>query len=125
VGVYAPSSNAWAKLAPLPHPRYRFAAVPRDGRIYAIGGSIGATGDVNAANAAYATLFSFDGHAWHPSPPLLQGTEDAAATLEPDGRVYVAGGFDNGWLTTVQTYDPVAEQWALGRRCPLRGAVWG
>ncbi len=65
-------------------------------RIYAIGGSNGAAGDVNAANAAYATLFSFDEHAWHPSPPLLQGTEDAAATLGPNGRVYVAGGFDNG-----------------------------
>jgi len=164
--VYTPSSNSWAKLAPMPHPRYRFAAVPRDGRIYAIGGSNGAAalssveaynpasnswtavanlprplegsaaavesngtidvvggldggaGGVNATNAAYATLFSFDGHAWHPSPPLLRGTEDAAATLGPDGQVYVAGGFDNAWLTTVQRYDPVAERWSLGPSLP-------
>ncbi len=166
VDVYNPSSNSWAKLAPMTHPHYRFAAVLRDGRIYAIGGSDGAAalasvdaynpasnswaaavalprpleaasaavepngtidvaggldgsaGDVNGANAAYATLFSFDGHAWHPSPPLLQGTEDAAATLGSDGRVYVAGGFDNGWLTTVQTYDPAAERWSLGPSLP-------
>jgi len=166
VDVYTPSSNRWAKLAPMPHPRYRFAAVLRDGRIYGIGGSDGAAalastdvynpasnswaaavdlprplegpaaaveangtidvvggldgsaGGVNGANAAYATLFSFDGRAWHPSPPSPQGTEDAAATLGPDGRVYVAGGFDNGWLTTVQTYDPVAERWSLGPSLP-------
>jgi len=166
VDVYNPSSNSWARLASMPHPRYRFAAVLRDGRIYAIGGSNGVAalasadaynpasnswtavanlprpleaasaavepngtidvaggldgviGGVNGANAAYATLFSFDGHAWHPSPPSPQGTEDAAATLGPDGRVYVAGGFDNGWLTTVQTYDPVAERWSLAPSLP-------
>ncbi len=94
--------SGWAKLAPLPHPPLSLRRRParradlRYRRIYAIGGSNGAAGDVNAANAAYATLFSFDEHAWHPSPPLLQGTEDAAATLGPNGRVYVAGGFDNG-----------------------------
>jgi hypothetical protein len=48
---------------------------------------------------------------WTASGNLTTGRYDHTATLLPDGKVLVAGGYDGGWLNSAEVYDPAAGTW--------------
>lgn len=103
VEAYNPATNTWQDTPGLPAPRLGPAAVADGNYLDIIGGA--------AANDP--TLLRYDGHTWHTGAGLIQPTGGAGATVGRDGRVYVTGGYNNGWLTTAQVYHPRTDSWAL------------
>ncbi len=112
VDVYDPRINTWATLAPLRTPRYRFNAVWRRGRIYAIGGGNG--------TQPLSSVEDYDprANAWHPvaGPPRV--TVGAAAVAVANGRIYLLGGSPAAFTIrdTLYTYDGAA--WTSGASMP-------
>jgi len=112
VDVYDPRANAWATLAPLRTPRYRFNAVWRLGHIYAMGGLDG--------TRALSSVEAYDprANAWHPMAGLPRRTEGAAAVADASGRIYLMGGAPGGlpFYDTLSVYDGAA--WTPGAVMP-------
>ena len=86
VDVYDPRANTWRALAPMGRPRYRFNAVWRAGRIYAIGGLDG--------TQPLASVEAYDPHtdSWRDVASMPRVIEGAAAAVDPFGHIYVVGG---------------------------------
>ncbi len=85
--VYDSVADAWAELPTMNSIRYGVTgALGPDGRIYAIGGSLGSGGPTSVE--------TYDPNAgtWTPVASMSTEREEAAATLGPDGRIYVIGG---------------------------------
>ena len=86
--VYDPSTGTWNALAPLPTPRYRFAAALYQGRIYALGGTDG-----------HQVLRSVDIYdptkdTWSRGPDLPQPLLSPGAAADAEDRLDVVGGFN-------------------------------
>jgi len=116
VESYDPATDSWSASASLPQPEEGPVAVTDGtGRIDVVGGLAG-------SSTTYDTLFLFDGTAWSSGPRLLESINDAGATLGPDGRVYVIGGFDAGayrYIARVQVYDPYKATWSEAAPLPV------
>jgi len=116
VESYDPATDSWSASASLPQPEEGPVAVTDGtGRIDVVGGLAG-------SSTTYDTLFLFDGTAWSSGPRLLESIDDAGATLGPDGRVYVIGGFDAGayrYTARVQVYDPYKATWSEAAPLPV------
>jgi len=131
VEVYNPTANSWSAAPSLPQAEQGLAAAAGpDGRIYVAGGGLaGADGKLTTA---YNSLFIFDGATWRTGPPLPNalvnlGVTPFNATLGPDGRIYVIGGYHGifglatGWYAEVDAYNPRANSW--GRATSLPGPI--
>ena len=115
VEAYDPASNAWQDAASLPRSLEGPAAAVANDRIDVFGGF---PGQANGG-PIYDSHYRYDGGAWTTGAPLLQAATDAGAALGPDGRIYVIGGFDNGFLATVQADDPRAGRWSYAPSLPV------
>ena len=110
--------GAWKAAADMPNIRASFPAVTdAKGRIYAIGGS-GSNGMLSAVDlydpatntwAAAVTDLPATTQTNLPAPSLGFG-----ATMGPDGRIYVLGGYDSNFNVTDQAeaYDPGTGLWS-------------
>ncbi len=49
--------------------------------------------------------------AWREGPPMSSKRDGPSATVLRDGRVLVAGGFDEGMLATAEIFDPTDGRW--------------
>jgi len=121
VESYDLTSNAWRDVASLPRSLEGPAAVVDNARIDVFGGF---SGQANGG-PIYDSHYTYDGSAWTTGTPLLQATTDAGAALGPDGQVYVIGGFDTGFLATVQAYDPRAGRWSYAPSLPVPTCCMG
>jgi len=131
VEVYSPTTNSWSVAPSLPRAEQAMgAAAGPDGRIYVAGG--GVAGADGRLITAYNTLFIFDGATWRTGPPLPNalvnlGVTQFNATLGPDGRIDVIGGYHGifnlatGWYAEVDAYNPRANRW--DRATSLPGSV--
>lgn len=107
---YEPASDTWARRADLPTHRHAVSAVTFKGRLYAMGGVAGGTGDTT-------TVDEYDpAHdRWTAKQPLPHGIA-YASTLVSGGRIYVFGATRVGGVrsnTRVQVYDPAADTWKV------------
>lgn len=59
-----------------------------------------------------AELYNPQSATWTPTHPMTTYRGDHTATLLPDGRVLVAGGGNNGFLSSAEVYDPRTQRWA-------------
>lgn len=85
--VYDPLADAWAQLPTMNSIRYGVTgALGPDGRIYAIGGSLGSGGPTSVE------AYDPNAGAWTYVASMSTEREEAAATLGPDNRSYVIGG---------------------------------
>jgi N-acetylneuraminic acid mutarotase len=124
VESYNPLTNAWTALAPLHIGRYALAAVlGSDGQIYALGGAnprIG--GDVLPTVEVYDPLEN----TWTVRGSMPSPRANFAATVGPDGQIYVIGGQGAGFVyqRSVEVYDLNAASWSVNA-APLPDANAG
>jgi N-acetylneuraminic acid mutarotase len=124
VEAYDPRTNTWKRVRPMPTPREALSAVAARGadgrvRLYAIGGCgvlRGRLWDNLDTMEAYDPVAD----TWTTMAPMLTPLHAHAATLGPEGRIYVLGGTNNEVTSTdaVQIYDPVKNSWAQGTPMP-------
>jgi N-acetylneuraminic acid mutarotase len=108
VEAYDPATNQWSTVASLPTGRgYLTAAVGRDGRIYAIGGRAGGSGQRGGAFLNTVEAYDPRTNTWSTAPSLSAPRAGLAAVTGPDGRIYLVGGQDSTGndLTTVEAMD--------------------
>ncbi len=122
----AGSSGTWSPVASLPQAEQAMgAAVGPDGRIYVVGGAIG-TGNTVTPNLY---IYNPQTNTWTtgPSLPIARtnvGVVTFNATLGPDGRVYVIGGYHStfglatGWYAQVDAYNPRTTTWSRTTSLP-------
>ena len=103
----------WELRTPLQQSLTRHAMVAQDSRLYIFGGEQ-AGGGISADAFAY----NLTTNEWQAIAPLPQPLSNLAATVSPDGRIYVAGGStpaDDEQSTVVTDqlleYDPVLNLW--------------
>jgi len=121
VETYDPRTNAWGYAAPLPQPeRAPAAAVAPGGRLIVMGGDNG-----NSQTGLYNNTFTFDGTNWISGAPMPQASEDMPATVGADGLIYVVGGYDAGYLSTVQAYNPRTNTWTMAAPLPAGTSTMG
>jgi hypothetical protein len=83
-----------------------------DGRVLLVAGSTAAYPDVSLSSAE---VYDPASGAFRTIAPLSIVRHEHSATLLPDGRVLVIGGYNDnqGWLSSAEIYDPAAGQWGI------------
>ncbi|MCA9540921.1 MAG: chitobiase/beta-hexosaminidase C-terminal domain-containing protein, partial [Myxococcales bacterium] len=110
--VFDPEVATWRALPALPSVQNDLAAVGHVGRVWAIGGA-------DAGGNPLATLRSYDPIArrWQDHRSMLVPRRDPVAAVV-GGEIYVAGGDNNGAITSVEIYDPATDRWRNGAPLP-------
>ena len=123
---YNPGNNNWTSIASLPAPRFDFPAVfNRTNYIYIFGGYTGTNPGMEAASML---RYNVSGNSWSNMAAMPVAVAGSAATLGPDGKIYVCGGTAQGMATDlVQVYNPISNSWTLATSLPeaLTGAAAG
>ena len=113
---YAPKTDAWTPLTPLPTPRHGLAAVALNGDIYVVGGSNG-----SAPSNALEVYRPADG-SWSRRAPMPTARVFLGAAAV-DGKIYAIGGSPdccgNGRTDAVEIYDPSTDSWSRGAPLPV------
>jgi N-acetylneuraminic acid mutarotase len=124
VEAYDPRANTWARVKPMPTPREALCAVTAGGPhgrrwVYAIGGRGALHGRVwDNLNTVEAYDPSTD--TWIARAPMPLRLHASAATMGPDGKIYVMGGFgyDAPFTNALMIYDPATDAWRFGPPAP-------
>lgn len=106
---YAPSKDAWSKLADLPTPRLGLAtARAKDGRVFAIGGRA-----MDGKPSSVVEVWSPSTKTWSAGPSLPTPRLSLQAVAGADGLIYAIGGRDAQQtpLAVVEVLDPNTNQW--------------
>ena len=115
-------AGTWTAAGPLPAKAYLQAATDLgDGTVLVTGGRDDATSDSHSL--ALAELFDAGTGTWTPAASMASGRSVHTATRLSDGRVLVAGGFDD-WaaLATAEIFEPGTGIWApTGSMVEARG----
>jgi hypothetical protein len=82
------------------------AVLLRDGRVLVVGGDLRC--DQECVLHATADVFDPATDLFTPTQPMVQGRQRATASLLPDGRVLIAGGYDQNGdaMASSEVYDP-------------------
>jgi hypothetical protein len=114
---YNSDRNTWTDIASLPTALYDFPAVfNRTNYIYVLGGL---TDTASGIETATVWRYSVSGNSWSNMAPLSIAVAGSAATLGPDGKIYVVGGTSGGVATdVVQVYNPASNSWAISTPLP-------
>jgi hypothetical protein len=109
VEIYDPVSGTWDFAPPMSVPRFSHSAtLLPDGRVLVAGGRFSSNNpDVHAS----AELYDPQAKTWSPTGSLLTPREAHSATLIPDSRVLVVGGYYTNSLNTSEVYDLVSGTW--------------
>jgi N-acetylneuraminic acid mutarotase len=135
VEEYDPATNSWRTRSPMPTPRNHHAVAAANGRIYAIGGRIGAAFITRASNTDVVEAYDPAADTWSAPLERMPTPRSAVASGVHNGRIYVAGGeFQDrrmlGAFRAVESYDAASNSWAILPSMPqprhgLAGGVIG
>jgi hypothetical protein len=111
--LFDPASGTWAATGALTTARYRATAtLLPNGKVLVAGGT-----DSGGTALSSSELYDPATGAWTSTPALLLGSarDQATATLLPNGKVLVAGGYGAGGaaLGTGEIFDPSTGSWAF------------
>jgi N-acetylneuraminic acid mutarotase len=136
VEEYDPASNTWRERSAMPTPRNHATAGVVGGKIYVIGGRVGAA-FISAGSSNIDVVEQYDPatDSWGPSRAKMPSARSAMASGVYGGRIYVTGGEgqDSQRMYTfraLEAYDPASNTWSVLPSMPvsrhgLAGAVLG
>jgi hypothetical protein len=115
--TFGDTTSTWSYVSSMPVPRFDFPAVfNRTNYIYIFGGY---TDMVSGVESSSVLRYSVSGNTWNAMTPMPAPVAGSAATLAPDGKIYVVGGTCGGISTNVvQVYDPIANSWTTSTPLP-------
>jgi N-acetylneuraminic acid mutarotase len=118
VEEYDPEKNTWRDRSNMPTPRNHTAAGVVNGKIYVIGGRIGAA--FIAASSDLGNVEAYDPATDTWSGPLakMPTARSGLAAGVYDGRIYIAGGenqdfFQHTAYHAFEAYDPATNTWSI------------
>lgn len=115
---YDPASDTWVRRARMFVRRMGLGvATAANGKIYAIGGTVGRSG------LPVATVEEYDPatNVWAIRASMPTARIHVGVAAGNNGKIYAIGGYDNQTLTafdTVEEYDPVANTWTTRASMP-------
>jgi N-acetylneuraminic acid mutarotase len=118
VEEYDPKTNQWRARATMPTPRNHTAAGVVDGKIYVIGGRIGAAFIAASSNLSNVEAYDPATDTWSGPLTKMPTARGGLCAGVRDGRIYVAGGeFQNAVEQTAyrafEAYDPATNSWSV------------
>ena len=135
VDEYDPATNSWRERSPMPTPRNHAAIGAVNGKIYVIGGRVGAAFIALASDTSVVEVYDPASDTWGAPRARMPTTRSALAAGVYGGRIYVAGGEyqDPHMMATfraVEAYDPSTDSWTTMPSLPvsrhgLAGGVLG
>ena len=116
VEEYDPSANTWRERAPMPTARNHAAIGVVNGKIYVIGGRVGAAFIALATDVSVVEVYDPATNTWGPPLARMPTARSALAAGAYNGRIYVAGGEIQdphmmATFRTVEAYDPARNAW--------------
>jgi len=136
VEEYDPASNTWRPRASMPTPRNHATAGAVNGRIYVIGGRIGAA-FISSGSSNVDVVEEYDPatDSWGGARARMPSARSAMASGVYEGRIYVTGGEGQDaqrmyTFRALEAYDPASNAWSVLPSMPvsrhgLAGAVVG
>jgi N-acetylneuraminic acid mutarotase len=135
VEAYDPATNTWHQRSAMPTPRNHATAGLVNGKIYVIGGRVGAAGITAASNTNVVEEYDPGTDSWGGVRARMPTARSAMASGVYGGRIYVTGGEfqDSQMMATfraLEAYDPANNTWSVLPSMPvarhgLAGAVVG
>jgi N-acetylneuraminic acid mutarotase len=136
VEEYDPATNTWRQRASMPTPRNHATAGVVNGKIYVIGGRVGAA-FISAGSSNVDVVEEYDpaADAWGSARARMPSARSAMASGVHGGRIYVTGGEGQNaqmmyTFRALEAYEPASNRWSLLPSMPvsrhgLAGAVLG
>ena len=129
--VYDPETNKWETRSPMPTSRNHAAVGVVNGKIYVLGGRLGAV-FVNASPTDVVEEYDPAIDSWTFAKARMPMPRSGTAYGSYKGKIYVAGGeyLDNqivGVYRELQAYDPANDEWTMlpPMAIPRHGLVGG
>jgi N-acetylneuraminic acid mutarotase len=118
VQAYDPKTNTWKELASMPTPRNHAAIGAVNGKIYMIGGRVGAAFIGLASDTSLVEVYDPATDTWGTPGSRMPTTRSALAYGVYNNRIYIAGGeFQDPTQQTVfrtfEEYDPASNTWSV------------
>src|SRR5205823_13381535 len=136
VEEYDPATNTWRQRTSMPTPRNHATAGVVNGKIYVIGGRIGAAFiSAGSSNADVVEEYDPAADTWGAPRAKMPSALSAMASGVYGGRIYVTGGEGQNaqmmyTFRALEAYDPASNSWTVLPSMPisrhgLAGAVVG
>ncbi len=136
VEEYDPATNTWRERSMMPTPRNHLAIGAVNGKIYVLGGRIGAAFISGGGNRLdLVEEYDVAADSWNPVRARMPTARSAVAYGVHGGRVYVAGGEHQSYnestaFRAFEAFDAATKQWIVMPPMPLQrhglaGAVLG
>ena len=124
VEEYDPATNTWHQRSAMPTPRNHATAGLVNGKIYVIGGRVGAAGITAASNTNVVEEYDPGTDAWGGVRARMPTARSAMASGVYGGRIYVTGGEfqDSQMMATfraLEAYDPANNTWSVLPSMPV------
>jgi N-acetylneuraminic acid mutarotase len=124
VEEYDPESNSWRERSPMPTPRNHAAIGVVNGKIYVIGGRVGAAFIALASDTSVVEEYDPATDKWSAPRARMPSTRSALGYAVINGHIYVAGGEfqDTHMMATfraVEAYDPASNSWSVMPPMPV------
>ncbi len=124
VEEYDPAKNTWRERSPMPTPRNHTTAAVVNGKIYVIGGRVGAAFIGLASDISVVEEYDPATDKWSAPRSRMPTARSAIASGAINGRIYVAGGEfqDPHMMATfraVEAYDPASDSWSIMPSMPV------
>lgn len=115
---YDPKTNTWRERAPMPTPRNHVALGAVNGKLYVIGGRVGAAFISLASDISLVEVYDVAMDTWGPLGARMPTARSGVAFGVYNGRIVVAGGewqdpFIQATFRAFEAYDPATNTWSI------------
>jgi N-acetylneuraminic acid mutarotase len=124
VEEYDTETNTWRQRSPMPTPRNHTTAGVVNGKIYVIGGRVGAAFISEATDISVVEEYDPATDKWSSPRSRMPTARSALGSGVLNGRIYIAGGEfqDPHMMATfkaVEAYDPASDSWSIMPSMPV------
>ena len=124
VEEYDPATNTWRERSPMPTPRNHTTAAAVNGKVYVIGGRVGAAFIGLASDISVVEEYDPATDKWSAPRARMPTARSAVVSGVLNGRILVAGGEyqDTQMMATfraLEAYDPASNTWSIMPSMPV------